>query len=287
MKAMRSLSEHELRSLVGLLDDEDPGSLDLVRQQILSIGDPVLPFLEEVRAKARPPMAAKLDAMTRELRFQNLKEAFVKLSVSREPDLEAGALLITRFGYPGLDVSAYSRWLDETAQKVASELPAGADVAARFQRLNAHLFQTLGFAGNETRYYDPENSYLNRVIETRRGIPVSLSIVYLLLAKRLRLPVYGVGTPGHFLVALRQDSEPCFVDTYNKGRLMHLADVRKMLSRGGYDYRPEFTAPAPSRDIVIRMMRNLISIYQKMGQPQRSEMLSNLVETMLTGRPAS
>ena len=71
------------------------------------------------------------------------------------------------------------------------------------------------------------------------------------------------------------------------GRIMNLADVRRMLARGGYEYRAEFTAPASSRDIIIRMMRNLISIYQKMGLTERSEMLSNQVEVMLTGRPAA
>lgn len=281
---MKALSERELRSLVTLLDDEDPRSLDLVRRQILSIGDPVLPFIEEVRAKAHPDMAARLDAVTRELRFQNLKEAFLKLSVSREADLERGAFLITHFGYPGIDTASYTRWLDEVAEEVLDGLPSRADETARFQRLNSHLFQTLGFCGNEKRYYDPENSYIHRVIDTRRGIPVSLSVVYLLLAKRLRLPVYGVGTPGHFLVALKQDLEPCYLDAYNKGRLMNLADVRRMLARGGYDYRPEFTAAAPSHDIIVRMMRNLISIYQKIGQAERGEMLSSLVEIMLTGR---
>lgn len=281
---MKTPTERELRCLVALLDEEDPSSLELVRRQILSIGNPVLPFLEEVRAKAQPELAARLDAVTRQLRFQNLKEDFLKLSLSRQADLEQGAWLIAHFGYPGVDTASYSRWLDEVAQEVLDALPARADEMERFQRLNTHLFHVLGFCGNEKRYYDPENSYLNRVIDTRRGIPVSLSVVYLLLAKRLRLPAYGVGTPGHFLVALRQEGEPCYLDAYNKGRLMSLSDVRRMLSRGGYDYRPEFTAEASSHDILVRMMRNLISIYQKTGQSERGEMLSNLVEIMLTGR---
>ncbi|MEK7859696.1 MAG: transglutaminase-like domain-containing protein [Elusimicrobiota bacterium] len=284
--AVKTLSETELRSLVDLLDDEDPLSFDLVRRQILDIGEPVLPFLEEMRAKSQPEVAAKVDAMTRALRFQNLKDAFLRLSVSRDPDLEKGALLITRFGYPGIDPAVYTRWLDKVATQVQDEA-ASSDPAVIFQHLNSHLFKAMGFSGNETRYYDPENSYLNRVIETRRGIPVSLSVLYLLLARRLKLQVHGVGTPGHFLVALAQDPEPCFVDTYNRGRIMNLADVRRMLARGGYEYRAEFTAPASSRDIIIRMMRNLISIYQKMGLTERSEMLSNLVEVMLTGRPAA
>lgn len=282
---MKSLKESELRSLATLLDDEDPRSLDLVRSQILSIGAPMLPFLEELRAKSEPRLAAEADAMARRLRFADLKEAFLALASCRETDLEKGALLLSRFGYPGVETSLYARWLDRVAAEVQDELPSDADATMTFQRLNAHLFSGLGFAGNEARYYDPDNSYLTRVIDTRRGVPVSLSVLYLLLARRLRLPVYGVGTPGHFLVGYRPGPQACFIDAFHKGRLMDLSEVRRMLVRSGYEFRPEFLEPCSSREIIVRMMRNLISIYQKMGSPDRAEMLSTLVELVLTGRP--
>ena len=281
---MKALTEQDLRSLVTLLDDEDPQSLDLVCREILHQGERILPFLEELRAKSGSELAAKVDAMTFQLRFRNLKEDFLRLAVSPEPDLERGALLISRFGYPGIDPMVYSGWMDRVAGKVLDELPSDADAALTFQRLNSHLFQGLGFAGNETRYYDPDNSYLHRVIESRRGIPVSLSVLYLLLARRLRLPVYGVGTPGHFLVGFHPGPHACFIDAFNRGRILDLTEVRRMLVRSGYDYKPEFVARCSSRDIIVRMMRNLISIYQKMGASERVEMLSILVEIVLTGK---
>lgn len=283
---MKDLNETELRSLVLLLDEEDPRSFDLVRREILTIGEPVLPFLEELRARSGSELAARADEMTRELRFKRLREDFLLWSKLKEPDLESGSLFLARFGYPGLNAGVYSRWLDRVAAHIQDELPSDADAAMTLQKLNSHLFQAMGFTGNEARYYDPDNSYLNRVIESRRGIPVSLSVLYLLLAGRLRLPVYGVGTPGHFLVGFRAGQLPCYVDTYNRGRFLDLAEVKKMLVRNGYEYRPEFVVPCPAREIVLRMMRNLISVYQKMGSPDRAEMLSGLVEVLLTGGSA-
>ena len=273
-----------MRSLVTLLDEEDPQSLDLVRRQILRIGDPILPFLDELRARSDQAMAARVDEMARQLRFSNLRSEFLRLAAAGEPDLEKGALLLCRFGYPGLETSAYSAWLDRVAGQVQDELPSEADAVMAFQRLNSHLFQAMGFCGNETRYYDPENSYLSRVIETRRGIPVSLSVLYLLLARRLRLPAYGVGTPGHFLVGFRPGPQACFLDAFNRGRILELSEVRRMLVRSGYEFRPEFVSPCTSRDILARMMRNLIAVYQKMACPDRMEMLASLVEIVLTGR---
>lgn len=279
---MKALSPEELRCLVGLLDEEDPRSYELVREQILHVGDQVLPYIEERRPEAKADYAARLDAVCRELRFQNLRADFFRLANNPDPDLETGAFLLMRFGYPGADSASLKRWLDEVA---AQAVPPGKplDETERFHRLNTHLFSVMGFAGNELHYYDPDNSFLNRVIERRRGIPVSLCIVYLLLARRLGIKAYGVGTPGHFLVGFK-GPEPVYLDPFNKGKLMSAADVQKMLARAGYEFHPQYLAEAPSRDIIIRMMRNLISIYQKMGAADRGEMLSTLVEVMLTRR---
>jgi len=275
-------SDQDIRALIGLLEDED--SYDLVRDQILRIGEAAIPYIEERRPAADPDLAARMDAVCRELRFDKLKHEFWRLSVSPEPDLETGALLLVKFGYPGVDTDVYKRWLDEVAAHVLRDLPPAADEAIKFHRLNGHVFQAMGFTGNDLHYYDPENSFINKVIEKRRGIPVSLSVLYLLLARRLGIPAHGVGTPGHFLVGFRASDDRCYLDAYNKGRLLSAVDVQKMLARAGYEFRPEYLHPAPARDVIIRMMRNLISIYQKMGATERGEQLSTLVEIMLSRR---
>ena len=278
------LDNQALRSLVTLLEEEDPASLALVRRQILGIGAAVIPYLDEQRAAATPEMAIRLESVAGELRFQDLRRDFVRLALSRIPDLETGALLISRFGFPGLDTDVYSAWLDRVAAAVAQDMPADAGIGESVRRLSNHLFQALGFAGNETHYYEADNSYLTRVIDTRRGIPVTLTVLMLLLARRLRLPLYGVGTPGHFLAGFRDGGEPLFLDCFRAGQLMTLPEVKRMLVRSGYEWRPEMGKPVSPRDVLARMLRNLISIYQKTGAGDRAERLSTLVEIVLTGR---
>jgi regulator of sirC expression with transglutaminase-like and TPR domain len=282
---MKSLSEKEMRSLVGLLDDEDDASLGLVCDQILKIGDPILPFLDDMRAHCASSLVGRVDSLTAELRYRNLKKDFAAFASAPDPDLEKGTWLFCRFGYPGVRPAVYSDWLDRVAAAIRKDLPAEPDPYTVMQHLNNHLFQELGFSGNEQRYYDPDNTYLNRVIETRRGIPVTLSVLYLLLGRRLNLPIHGVGTPGHFLVGFREPNQTCFyIDPYHKGRLLAAQDVRRMLVRSGYEFRLEFLEKASPREIVARMMRNLISIYQKSGSAERAEMLSGLIEAVLTGK---
>ena len=281
-----TLNESALRSLVTLLEEEDPASLALVRRKILGVGAAIIPYLDEVRPAASPEMAVRLDAVASDLRFQDLRRDFVRLSLTRTPDLEDGALLISRFGFADVDAVVYKTWLDKVAATVAADMPPDAGIGESVKRLSNHVFQNLGFAGNETRYYDADNSYLSRVIDTRRGIPVTLTVLLLLLARRLRLPLYGVGTPGHFLAGFKEGGSSLFVDCFRGGQLMTLPEVKRMLVRNGYDWRPELGKPVGSRDILARMLRNLISIYQKNGTVDRAERLSTLVEIVLTGRDA-
>lgn len=279
-----NLDENALRSLVALLDDEDPRSLELVRERLLAVGAPAIPFLEAARAGSEPDLAARFDAMAEELRFSDLKRDFAALAAERVPDLETGAFLLARFVRPSADPRPYRGWLDRVAAAAADEIPEDAGVEEAARRLADHLFRSMGFAGNESNYYDPDNSCLTRVIDTRRGIPVSLSVLYLLVAKRLKLAVYGVGTPGHFLLGYRCDGEARFLDAFRAGKPLETAAVRRMLVRNGYEYKPEYLKPCGPREILARMMRNLLSIYQKTGADERAERLSELVELVVTGR---
>ena len=279
-----SLDESALRSLVDLLDDEDPRSLELVRRRLFDAGARALPFLEAARRTSPPDFAARLDAVAGELRYRELRREFLALAAERVPDLEAGAFLLSRFVRPEADVSVYRLWLDRVAAAAAAGIAEDAPTSEAARRLAAHLFSAMGFAGNESNYYDPGNSCLTRVIDTRRGIPVTLSLLYLLVAKRLKLPVYGVGTPGHFLLGFREDGDSHFLDAFRQGRPLDAGAVRRMLVRNGYEFRPEYLRPCGPRDLLARLMRNLLSIYQKTGAAERAERLSALVEIVVTGR---
>lgn len=278
---MTAPSEREMRSLVNLLDDEDPRSLALVQERILGLGDTAIPFLEEAHDRFGPRLRGRLDGLLGALRFRSLEAAVAVLSAAPEPDLEAGAFLLARFGRVDLDPAPYRRWLDETAAKIRSAAGT-AEPYPLLHQLNVTLFQELGFKGNAARYYDPANSFLDRVIDTRQGIPISLSVLVLLLGRRLRLPLEGAGLPGHYMVRFSTNGQVYFLDPFHQGRLLTQAQCRQFLLRSGYAFREEFLLPVAERDTLVRMMRNLLSVYQRSGQTWRAERLSSLVELVLT-----
>ena len=126
--------------------------------------------------------------------------------------------------------------------------------------MNEYLFQTLRFRGNTRQYYDPNNSFLHRVLDDRVGIPISLSVVYLLLGQRLRVPVAGVGLPGHFLVGLR--TEPVFIDCFHEGAMLTEKDCARLLQNHGVEFDRRYLESCSHAQILARMLRNLIAVYE-------------------------
>jgi regulator of sirC expression with transglutaminase-like and TPR domain len=182
-----------------------------------------------------------------------------------ELPLAEGALLIAAEEYPSLDAARYLALLDALAQEVRGLVSPGGDPATRIRGLCEGLFKNLGFRGNAEEYDDPRNSFLNDVLDRRRGIPISLAVVTLEVGWRLHLPLYGVGMPGHFLVGCEAPGEPLYVDAFH-GTMLTTSGCEHLFRRmmaGGASFREEYLAPTPARYILVRMLRNLKRIYQQ------------------------
>jgi len=184
---------------------------------------------------------------------------------AREPiDLARAALAIAREEYPQLDEARYLRALDEFSHQVMRGLPAGALPERRVGRLNAVLFHELGFAGNQGDYYDPRNSFLNEVIDRRSGIPITLSLLYMEVGRRCGLRVDGVAFPGHFLCKVSLDDGELIVDSFNRGQLLGLAELKRRFASAAGDaarFDARLLRAARPKEILARMLQNLRSIY--------------------------
>jgi regulator of sirC expression with transglutaminase-like and TPR domain len=194
----------------------------------------------------------------------DLSRAALRRIASKEPlDLARAALAIAREEYPSLDESAYLTKLDDIAEQVNRSLPPGALAERRVGRLNLVLFRELGFRGNDGDYYDPRNSFLNEVLDRRMGIPLTLSLLYLEIARRCGLPAEGINFPGHFLVKVPLDEGELIIDPFHRGRLLGKDDLQKLLASTSRDARlsAKHLRPASGRDILVRMLHNLRAIY--------------------------
>ncbi|TAK48119.1 MAG: tetratricopeptide repeat protein [Betaproteobacteria bacterium] len=195
-------------------------------------------------------------------------------------DLARACLLIAEDAYPGLDVEKYMTELERLALRLRACLSQSAGAAEKVIALNQFLFDELGYSGNAEDYYDPRNSYLNEVIDRRTGVPLTLSVVYMELGRRIGLPLEGVSFPGHFLVRMKVRGGMLVLDPFAGGEPQSERDLRERLQRvvpaGATGPLPvselpleQFLEPASNRQILARLLRNLKSIFRETDQPGR------------------
>lgn len=224
-------------------------------------------------------------------------DPFAELMRRDEADIDLGraCLLIARDAYPGLDVEGYLGEIERLAARLKGRLPREGGVEARVVALNEFLYDDLGYSGNAEHYYDPRNSYLNEVLDRRTGIPLTLSVLYLEIGRRVGLTLDGVSFPGHFLVRLRLRGATLVLDPFAGGAPLSEADLRERLGRvipeGVAGNVPvaqlpleQFLEPAGKRQILARLLRNLKAIYRDTDQPQR---LLEVLNRMLEVAPAA
>ncbi len=272
-KAADSLPESQRRALVSLLSDEDPTVHELVRARLIECGPAALEWLRPHAGSPDPLMRQRAREIMTVLGRQTAHERF--LEFCRQPagtlNLEAGAWLLAQTRYPDCDIAAYGALLDRFAAGLAGRVDPASHAEANLLAINQHLFQRLGFRGNEEDYYRPDNSYLNRVVDTRLGNPISLCALYMMVARRLRLAVAGVGMPGHFLCLFQAGQSEVFIDCFNHGRFLSRDECLKYLAQTQPQARPEHLAPVDSRSMLLRMCANLHQAALRRDEPEEAE----------------
>ena len=275
--------ESTIHALLRLLSDPNEKVARTIQDQLARLGPRALPFLEQAGTDS-PNLQTRIAYVKEEICFGQLQDdfkTFVSQS-SRQDDWEQGAFLIARSAYPDLSIPHNVECLDQLAEEFrkkwhSTESPSGK--AARL--LSTFLFKDKGYSGNRENYYEPDNSYLNRVIETRQGIPISLSALYVFVGRRLGLPLAGVGMPGHFLVKIEGETPAQFVDCFNGGTILGEKDCEQFITASGLDYDPQFLEKSSTPTILARMLRNLLSIYEQEAQEsmaRRVRVLLRLLE---------
>lgn len=189
-----------------------------------------------------------------------------------EIDLAAGALAVSGLFQTELAGGDVPARLDELARLAGQRIADDADLFDKVRALNELLFEELGFAGNQDDFYDPRNSFLDQVIERRLGIPITLAVVYIEVASRLGLPAYGVGFPAHFLVRIGRGDTALMLDVYAGGVALPESELDLRLAdlygEGTLTIRshPALLRPATNREILVRMLRNLVGIFRERGE---------------------
>jgi regulator of sirC expression with transglutaminase-like and TPR domain len=201
---------------------------------------------------------------------EEARARFIEMVALNECDLELdrAALLIAAEEYPHLDVEKCLDKIGALAEMARAGDDGSADPLTRIMRLGSLLFGKLGFRGNVDDYFDARNSFLNDVIDRRMGIPITLSVLYIEIARRIGLRLFGVGLPGHFIVKFVGDEYEILIDPFNGGRLLSEQKCREMIEEmynGEMMFVPNFLYAVTKKQILKRMLQNLKGIYARAG----------------------
>jgi regulator of sirC expression with transglutaminase-like and TPR domain len=203
--------------------------------------------------------------------METIREQFIQMAAGPEDaiDLIEAALMIARTAFPDLTASTYVQLLDGWSGQLRERIGPSASVGEIVSGLNQILFDREGFSGDAESYYDPQNSFLNRVLERKKGIPITLSLIYSQVGRRAGFPVHGVALPGHFIAGVFHETGVVYIDAFNRGEILTEEECRRMIEvRFGRETAEgsRWQAPAGKKAILSRMLRNLKAIYQHMGR---------------------
>jgi regulator of sirC expression with transglutaminase-like and TPR domain len=265
-------------SFLRLLDDPNP----TVRQALLAhfseLGEPAREFLREIANDKNRVLGRHAKWFLDQLHAANPVAEFSAFIRSFNYELESGALLLARTVNPHLDVAGVRATLDQIAARCRELVPEPATAREKCRVINRVLFHEWGFHGNSENYTDPLNSLIDRVLDRRKGIPISLSLLYLFIAERIGLELEPIGVPGHFLVGCFQDDAVFFIDAFDRGVFRDPAELIEILQANHMDPQPSDLAPTPVREVLCRCCRNLVNHYHAAGDAVRARLFAGFVE---------
>ena len=265
--SLDQLSSNQKDALITLLTDDDAAIYHTVRSKILSYGPGAAQWLRPHAISSDPVLRRRAIEIIQYLAKQLADNHFLAfcLNQGEDMDVEDGSLLLAKTQYPDVNIAAYKALLDSYAVDLRERIDFASNSHSILATLNQFLFAERGFTGNEQNYDDPDNSYLNRVMDLRTGNPISLCIVFLGLARRLRLPITGIGMPGHFVCRYQSTTEEIFIDPFNKGKLLSKGDCIKYLVHTTEGFKESYLAPVTGRRMILRVCANLHQIYLGLG----------------------
>ncbi len=290
-KRKSEMSLKEVIALITLLDDPDEVIYSQVKDRFVILGPPAIPHLETAWENSFDAiMQKRIEIIIHTIQFEILQKALKKWALEEQEDLLKGILILSRYQYPDLDETKIRKDLDQIKQDVWLELNDDLTAIEKVKVLNHILFEVHQFSGNITNYHAPQNSFINNVLESKKGNPLMLSVLYMLICKELNIPIYGINLPQHFVLAYLNDNANLidvnnktlsnnilfYINPFSKGLIFNQKDIDQFLKQLNLEAEAKYYIPCSNIEIVKRSLNNLIFSYEKLGYLEKVDELKGL-----------
>lgn len=285
------MDEKSIRALISLIDDPDEQIFTHVRDKLLTYGPHAIPFLENSWEEETYGLIfqSRIEQIIHEIQFENVKFQLKSWANSSEKDLLEGAIIVAKYQYSGLNEEYISHTIQQIRRDIWLELNNKQTAFEQIKIFNRIFFGTHNFHGDSKHFHSPMNSFINTVIESKKGNPLSLSLIYSVIAQSLDMPVYGVNLPNHFILAYIDENGASmflpekneygvlfYINPFSKGSVLDANAIKEFLNGLHLPHERGYFEPCSNTAIIRRMLTNLISSFQEVGNSEKVNELTEL-----------
>ncbi len=283
-------NNESILALINLIDDPDESIYEHVHDRLLSYGAEAIPYLETSWEDQDFGLLFqnRIESLIHEIQFEETKRKLNKWKESSSKDLLTGAIIVAQYQYPGLDEAQLKAQIQEIQKSVWLEINNKQTALEIVRIINKVFFGMYHFQGNAKTFHSPLNSYINTVLETKKGNPLSLSLIYSIIAQNLNIPIYGVNLPNHFILAYMDEYAVnqflpenndygvlFYINPFSKGSIFGTDEIKEFLDGINIPHSRDYFEPCSNTSIIKRMLTNLIASFQEVGN---SEKVNELIE---------
>ena len=262
------MKEQEFKALISLLEDEDPRIGDHVEQKLLSMGMEILSRLEQAwEIENNERVQTRIEDIIHVIQSQETVDKLIEWMEDPHPSLLEGWFLLTKFRYPELEFEISYNAIQRLVHKIWLEFTPGMNVPQRLKVINRMLYQRENYKANRSVPLDPKNYFLNGFLETKKGGPISLAILYLIIANELKLPIRGIPVPGHFILVCEDKRTRFFLDPINKGTFFTKQDLERYLKEVNADQDPEKYKPVTTKSVIKELAKTILICFKRDEKP--------------------
>lgn len=277
-----------LKALIDLLEDPDKEVYKTVKNELIDQGTDIIPNLEDAWEKNFNSLTQdRVEEIIREIQFNSLI-AELKSWIASPKNLLEGWLIISRYQYPELKIISFEEELNKIAEEAKISIKKYDSDLEKISTLNYILFNKYGFRGNMRNFHSPENSFINDVIENKKGNPLSLSIIYIYICQKIGLPICGVNMPKHFIVGFESDNHfdidsiKFYINPFSRGTILNRQDLEKFLKREKIKESSKYFSPCSNKEILKRLINNLLHSYTYRSKKEKAEDMVTFLQLFKT-----
>lgn len=275
------MTNAEIKALVSLLEDEDEEIVSQIEHKIMSIGTGIIPYLEEEwETNFNPSIQRKIEDLIHVLQFELVQERFLHWKENEQDDLLKGLWVVATYQYPDLEYDKLRAEFEQLYIDIWREFRDDMTPFDQIRILNSVIFDGFKFRANTKNFHSPANSMINTVLESRKGNPITLCAVYLLIARRLEMPVYGVNLPNLFILTYKDDRTQFYINVFNRGLVFLKEDIDNYLDNLQLERRDIFYQPCSNLDMILRILRNLIVSFEKLGDYHKADEVKTILQKL-------